>query len=290
MKITVIICTKNSEENITICLRSVYAQTRKPDEVIVVDGNSVDRTLELVKEAGVDLIISDQGRGLGYARQLGVEQASGDLVCFIDSDTWSPPDWLERMLSEIAKDDELVAVQDFYVSVGRNWVSTLESYFFNVSTFRAVVKSSGAATGIENSLWVRDFLIRNKFDSRFRLLEDLDLLHRVSRHGVKTRRVNNIFHIHFPRNNLRDSYIQYWYRGYYTACFHIKHGIKTRNILRDVALTPLASIVIGCQATVIEKYPWAFATSLTAAWKRGAFIAGYAAGLSSGGRCVFTAP
>ena len=288
MKITVIICTKNSEENIRRCLSSVYAQTRKPDEVIVVDGNSVDRTVQIVKEAGVDIVISDRGGGLGYARQLGVEHASGELVCFIDSDTWSPPDWLEKMRDELEKDDELVAVQDFYVSIGRNWVSNLESYFFNVSTHRAMKATNNIATGIENSIWIREFLLKNRFDSRFRLLEDLDLLYRVNKMGAKTLRTPNVFHIHFPRKSLKESYSQYWYRGYYTAYFHNKHRLKRRNMVTDVLLTPVASVMIGSAAFAVERSLWAFATSLTVVWKRTAFIAGYSSFPLPGGASVPT--
>lgn len=273
--VSAVVCTKNSENSIVACIKSLKNQRRPPDEIVLVDGNSADRTVELATDMGVDRVIYDGGRGLGYARQLGAESSKGDLVCFIDSDTWSPPWWLEMMLAELEKDSELVAVQDYYVSVGRNWVAELESYFFNVSTFRALKRKSVEATGIENSIWRRDVFTEIKFDHRFRLLEDLDFLYRVNRMGLKTLRTPNVFHIHFPRESLRESYDQYIHRGYYTALFHLKHGLKKRNLALDVLLTPLATLNISLSATVVEKSLSGAGVFLVATLKRAAFMKGY---------------
>lgn len=105
-KVSVILLTRNSALTVQKSIDSIFGQTRKPDEVIVVDGNSVDGTLDIVRNYPVKLV-SEPGLGFGYARNLGVKNASGDIAFFIDSDCYAEPDWIENALphfdnSEIA--------------------------------------------------------------------------------------------------------------------------------------------------------------------------------------------
>jgi len=90
-------------------IESIFQQTRQPDEVVVVDGNSDDATLDIVKKYPVKLV-SEQGLGFGHARNLGVKNASGDIVFFIDSDCYAEPDWIEKALPHFDSNPEIVGV------------------------------------------------------------------------------------------------------------------------------------------------------------------------------------
>ena len=69
--VSVVICCKNSKETIGAVLQSVLDQM--PDEIVVIDGNSTDDTVSLAKKF-TPIVFSDEGRGLGFARQLAVEK------------------------------------------------------------------------------------------------------------------------------------------------------------------------------------------------------------------------
>lgn len=69
-----------------------------PDEVVVVDGNSKVDTLSIVKQFPVKIVV-ESGAGFGHARNVGVDNAAGDLVFFIDSDCYAEPNWIEKILS-----------------------------------------------------------------------------------------------------------------------------------------------------------------------------------------------
>lgn len=103
---SVVVITKNSALTIKRCLNSVFEQTRKPDEVVVVDGSSTDGTINILKEYPVKLIV-EPGLGFGYARNLGVKSASGDIIFFIDSDCHADPMWIMKAIKHFA--DERVA-------------------------------------------------------------------------------------------------------------------------------------------------------------------------------------
>jgi len=108
-KVSVILLTKNSAATIQKSIESIFEQTRQPDEVVVVDGNSSDGTLDIVKKYPVKLV-SEPGSGFGHARNLGVKNASGDILFFIDSDCYAEPDWIEKTLPHFDSNPEVAGV------------------------------------------------------------------------------------------------------------------------------------------------------------------------------------
>jgi len=99
---TVIICCKNSEKSIRSCLESVLRNN--PKEIIVIDGFSTDKTVQIISAIGVSYI-KGSGRGLTADRQLGIDLASSKWSFFIDSDHVLPENFLLTMKDLIEKMD-----------------------------------------------------------------------------------------------------------------------------------------------------------------------------------------
>jgi len=108
-KVSVVLLTKNSALTVEKSIKSIFQQKRQPDEVVVVDGDSNDGTLEIVKEYPIKLV-TERGLGFGYARNLGVKNASGNIVFFLDSDCYAEPDWIGSALPHFDSDPEIVGV------------------------------------------------------------------------------------------------------------------------------------------------------------------------------------
>ena len=96
-KISVVLLTKNSAETVKKTLESIVNQTCKPDEIVVVDGNSKDGTQDIVKRYPIKLV-TEPGLGFGHARNLGVQNAEGGIIFFIDSDCYADSKWIEKIL------------------------------------------------------------------------------------------------------------------------------------------------------------------------------------------------
>jgi glycosyltransferase involved in cell wall biosynthesis len=96
--ISVVIPTYNRAQLLPRALGSVLAQTRSPDEVIVVDDGSTDDTARVVARYGrrVTYIYKDNG-GASAARNRGVDSAAGEFVAFLDSDDLWRPRFLEQI-------------------------------------------------------------------------------------------------------------------------------------------------------------------------------------------------
>lgn len=107
--VSVVVLTKNSASTVQKSIESVFQQTRQPDEVVVVDGDSGDGTLEVVKKYPVKLV-TEPCLGFGHARNEGVKNASGDIVFFLDSDCYAEPNWIENALSHFDSNPETVGV------------------------------------------------------------------------------------------------------------------------------------------------------------------------------------
>lgn len=99
-KVTVVIPAKEEAETIGEIIdgAAVYA-----DEMIVIDGHSKDGTAKIAEKKGVRVVL-DHGRGKGDAVRLGIENAAGDVIVFIDADGSHDPDDIPKLVRPIAEE------------------------------------------------------------------------------------------------------------------------------------------------------------------------------------------
>ncbi|MCS6862168.1 MAG: glycosyltransferase [Abditibacteriales bacterium] len=93
----------NTARTIRQCLEHVFAQTRPPDEVVVVDDGSEDETGAIAARCGVRVVRHEQNRGVGAARNTGLHAVRGDWVATVNADCVPEPQWLETLLRHIGQ-------------------------------------------------------------------------------------------------------------------------------------------------------------------------------------------
>jgi len=80
------------------------------DEILVIDSGSRDRSLQIARAAGVELLEIEPGEfGHGRTRNLGAERSSGELICFLTQDATPCPGWLEAYREAFALDERVGA-------------------------------------------------------------------------------------------------------------------------------------------------------------------------------------
>ena len=102
MRFSVAIVTHNRPFRVDRLLSSLRTQTCRPDEVIVVNNGRNDRTTAVVRnygasfaDAGIDLYQHERdGTNLPDGRNVALEAATGDVICFLDDDTVPAKSWL----------------------------------------------------------------------------------------------------------------------------------------------------------------------------------------------------
>lgn len=97
-KISIIIPSYQHAKELPDCLKSIFAQTLKPFEIIAINDGSTDNTTDvLVQYKDRIKIINQENRGSNPARNRGFDESSGDFVIFCDADIVMRPDCLEKM-------------------------------------------------------------------------------------------------------------------------------------------------------------------------------------------------
>ena len=119
LKVSVIVPVYNAEKFIKDCLNSIFEQTLKDIEVIVIDDGSTDDTSMILKKYLQNFtnkmkIITKENQGQGKARNIGIELAKGEFVTFVDADDKIESDMLQKMYQEAKKEEADVIICDYF--------------------------------------------------------------------------------------------------------------------------------------------------------------------------------
>jgi glycosyltransferase involved in cell wall biosynthesis len=132
--ITVIIPAFNAETTIGAAISSVLNQTDKPDELIVVDDGSTDKTTDMVCEFGNDVrLIHQENQGAGAARQTGTAAAISDYIAYLDADDWWPETKISKYREIVETEPIDFLLSDFKRAIhgeSQNVLLPLNSTFF----------------------------------------------------------------------------------------------------------------------------------------------------------------
>ncbi len=175
LDLSVIVPVRNAEHFIDECLTSIARA--EPREIIIVDGNSTDRTVEIARRYPVQ-IISDGGKGVAAARMLGVRAASADAVALIDVDIVLPDGSLGELLDEF-REGRYSALQ-----AGLHSVSG-PGYWGQALVYHHNNGRSKNWPGVMATIFDRDILLTHELDESFASGEDIELRWRLQRAGAK---------------------------------------------------------------------------------------------------------
>jgi cellulose synthase/poly-beta-1,6-N-acetylglucosamine synthase-like glycosyltransferase len=121
--VTVVVPVINRELTIQPLLESLQKldYDSKKVEVIVVDGNSTDKTQDIVKKYPVKLVV-EKKKGLNHARNMGIKCGKGEIVAFTDSDCVVPPNWITKIVENF-KDPKVSCVGGSAEALDTDFVS-----------------------------------------------------------------------------------------------------------------------------------------------------------------------
>jgi glycosyltransferase involved in cell wall biosynthesis len=109
VKVSLVATVRDAAAQIDEFVASVRAQTRPPDEVVVVDGGSIDGTFEALDRAEGVTAILEPGANIARGRNVAVRAAAHDVVAVTDADCVLAPDWLERLVAPIEQGAQVSA-------------------------------------------------------------------------------------------------------------------------------------------------------------------------------------
>lgn len=117
VKISFIATVLNEVGSIASFLDSVEKQSRKPDEIIVVDGGSTDGTQEIIRRAGIRLI-EKPGTRIAEGRNIAIQAAKCPIIAVSDAGVTLDTRWLEHLVEPFERDGRVDVVAGNYETVG----------------------------------------------------------------------------------------------------------------------------------------------------------------------------
>jgi glycosyltransferase len=181
MKISVITATYNSAASLEATLKSFGSQTYPEKELIIIDGNSKDKTAEIIRAAGglVHKWVSEPDKGLYDALNKGIGMAAGDVIGFLHSgDTYADPEVLEKIALRF-RDKQIRAIYGDLRYIKRKEKNELVRYWRS-GDFRPDVLQKGWMPP-HPTLYMRREVYEDYglFDLNFSIAADYDLVLRV---------------------------------------------------------------------------------------------------------------
>lgn len=111
--VTITVAVYNTEKYITNCISSIISQTYSNLDIIIIDDGSSDNSLKICRSFIIDnriRIYTKKNEGLSSARQMGLNLAKGEYICFVDSDDYLEIYYVEELLKSIIKNDADISV------------------------------------------------------------------------------------------------------------------------------------------------------------------------------------
>ncbi len=122
--VSLIATVRNEADSIEHFLRSILAQTRAPDEVVIVDGGSRDDTVAriLALRARVTAprihVLRAPGANISQGRNIAIARATGPIIAVTDAGTALAPDWLEHIVRPLEADAQVAVSAGFFEPAG----------------------------------------------------------------------------------------------------------------------------------------------------------------------------
>lgn len=197
IELSVIIPAYNAGQTIGRCLDSLLQSVQQaPVEVICIDDGSKDNTWEILqsysKKYACLRIFHKENGGVGSARNLGLSQANGDYIAWVDSDDYVTADWYETIYAGLEKYNPDCLVFDYFYT--RDDVDEPRHIALPEKVdLKSFVYEQSLERELKNFLWnqvIRASLLKKvKFNETYHMLEDYDVLTQV------TPTFENIVHI-----------------------------------------------------------------------------------------------
>ena len=281
-KVTIGVCTRNCESTILKTVESIVAQDYPHEllEVLVVDGCSSDKTVQIVKEvlsnSDIKGHIFFENKGLGFARQIVVDNAQGKYIVWVDGDMILPKDFVKKQVEFMEKNPKVGIAKGRYNVIKENsLVAFLEDIEFMISTRDEKVITSGSL-GTSGCIYrVKAIRQVRGFDQNIKGAgEDTDAEYRVKTAGWKIC-ISSAHFYESRRRNWQELWREYFWLGKGAYQFFRKN----KKIIDGYKMFPwvllVAKIIQTAHAYKFTRKKVVFLLPLHYAFKRIAWFFGF---------------
>ena len=201
LKISVIIPILNEEASLKKLLNNLLTQTLKPDEIIICDGGSSDKSISIIdnykkKYKSIKLVYK-KSTCRGSGRNLAINESKNNFIAMIDAGTFPINNWLEKLSEPMANDNTVKIVYGSVIPIrDKIFDKCLATITIGKFYKNCVLNPSVSSLLIDKNCWkIVNGFPENK-DGKY-VVEDLLFLKRINQLNVKSKKV--------------DDAVVYWY-------------------------------------------------------------------------------
>jgi glycosyltransferase involved in cell wall biosynthesis len=121
MTFGVIVCAYNEAPLLAACLYSLRAQTRTPDDILVINNASADETAAVARAVPGVRVVDEPVKSLVVARETARRHTQTDILAYMDADCRAPINWLERIEARFSRGEAPVAITGPYRFYDWDW-------------------------------------------------------------------------------------------------------------------------------------------------------------------------
>ena len=160
--ISAIVCAYNEAAYLPACLHALLAQTRQPDEILVIDNASSDGTGDLARGVAGVRVIHEPVQGLVVARETARLAARGDILAYVDADCRPPIGWLGSIERRFGERPAVIAVTGPYRFYDWDWLGRALIRGYDVLVAPATHRFVHHGLGIGAILYGGNFAVRRE--------------------------------------------------------------------------------------------------------------------------------
>ena len=196
MKISIITVVYNNERTIREAINSVLKQTYSDIEYVIIDGNSIDKTVQLVNEYSDQLgyFISEKDKGIYDAMNKGIKAATGEVIGILNSDDlYRDTTVIETVMNEFIQNPTLDIVYGDLVYVKNNNVDKVVRYWKSNSYYKYFFETGNVPP--HPSLFVKREVYEQVgyFDLNYKLAADYEFMLRMfKKFDFKSKYINKV--------------------------------------------------------------------------------------------------
>jgi len=259
LHVSLVIPAYNEERYLKAVLDSIVAQTTMPNEVIVVDNNSTDKTASIARSYQFVKLVQEKQQGKGYARYKGFKLAESELIATIDADTVIAQDWIEKLVRYFGENDKVAAITGkcyFYDFPLKRLMSALQAFVYEYlqGFIAGTTILWGSNMALRKTVW--EDAIAN-MPTPF-INEDIDMSLKLYQAGYSIKRLTNLVaSVSLLRGQYSPktiySYLKPWPQTYLDNGLRIKSYFiwALKNVVFITGLLMTALYYLGVKSKLI---------------------------------------
>ena len=206
--VTVIIPIYNAESFLERCIKSIINQTYVKLQILLINDGSTDGSIFICKKYKEKdnriEIIDKTNSGVSNSRNIGIENAIGQYITFVDSDDYLENTMIEKLLLAMKNNNvDIVSCRFFYEKNLHKFKSTTinEKIFTNNEFIIEILKENSIIGSLWGKLYRKELFNKIKLNENLKICEDLDLLLRMSDYIQRAYIINECLYNYYINEN-----------------------------------------------------------------------------------------